>query len=155
MDFNTLEKGKAAGGQQQLGSVHTPADRLVGCVNDFFELFVSSFCYHGLNLGTLKVDGCPAKCWLRSKSITATLFALAPPSSPIPRRAIPTPHHFSSPSPFCQGLGNPLFALFFLFPECERWIKWLANAWPTPNFKRVRRRPEGRGLRQLGRWVGP
>ncbi|KAI7837331.1 hypothetical protein COHA_008846 [Chlorella ohadii] len=73
VDFNTLEKGKAAGGQQQLGSVHTPADRLVGCVNDFFELF---------------------------------------------------------------GLGNPLFALFFLFPECERWVKWLANAWPTPNFKR-------------------
>ncbi len=41
VDFNTLEKGKGAGGQQQLGSVHTPADRLVGCVNDFFELFVS------------------------------------------------------------------------------------------------------------------
>lgn len=42
VDFNTLEQDKAGRGrQQQLGSLATPADRLVACVNDFFELFVS------------------------------------------------------------------------------------------------------------------
>lgn len=54
-------------------------------------------------------------------------------------------HHCRCPDPLAlpfsfrlQALGNPMFALFFLFPECERLVKWAAHVWPTANFKRVR-----------------
>lgn len=135
VDFNTLERDKAAGGGQEgrLGSVHTPADRLVTCVNDFFELFVSAWLISRDGRQAVAAKGCS----FHGAAVVVRRPAKARPCvSPQPHELL-TPAR-PTPFPCHQGLGNPLFALFFLFPACEALVKWVANALPTRNFKRVR-----------------
>lgn len=41
------------------------------------------------------------------------------------------------PSLLPPGLGTPLYALFYIFPEFERAVRCLANVLPTRAFKKV------------------
>ena len=124
VDFNTLERDHKLGAQAPQGSVHTPADRLIWAVSTFFDCFgalvaaacqaapPASACAHEPCLARLPVASCTAGC----ESVLEITLSV---------RCAAT------------GLANIYFGMFFLFGECERLIKWMANMAPNAAFKKV------------------
>lgn len=51
-----------------------------------------------------------------------------------------------NPCSLSSGLGTPLYALFYILPEFERAVSWLANVLPTRAFKKVGGSASGRAF---------
>lgn len=123
VDFNVLKHGQGAagGGAAAQPLSRTQTERLVWALQSFFELFGEP---------ASLASGPPH--W-----VAASLPAVHWRWRWLPTCGASSAAALRPPGPPHAGLGNPYFALFFLFPELEGGIKRLANSLPNRAFKQV------------------